>query len=89
MTDQHTEHPRVNYRLMFRNFLIEMVIYGGLVTLYYFLALRLLSSPLKMLFEEYLVLYAVAALVLIVAQGVLLENLTSFLLERLGLQRFE
>ena len=60
-------------KLLIRNFVIELVIYGGLVTVYYFLALRLLSSPLKILFQKYLPAYAIIALLLIVAQGVLLE----------------
>lgn len=82
-------HPQASTRLLVRNFVIELAIYGGLVTLYYALALRLLASPLRSLFEQNLLAYAVVALVLIVAQGMLLESLTSYLIERLGLQRFE
>lgn len=89
MAEQNGDRHPVNRNLLIRNFLIELLIYGSLVTLYYLLALRLLSSPLKHLFEENLPVYAVLALLLIVAQGVLLEALTSFLLDRLGLQRFE
>jgi hypothetical protein len=80
---------RVRLKRMLRNFAIEIVIYGALVILYYFLALRLLSSPLEYLFREYLPAYAIDSLILITAQGVLLESLTSFLLKRLGLQRVE
>jgi hypothetical protein len=80
---------RVRLKRMLRNFAIEIVIYGALVILYYFLALRLLSSPLENLFREYLPAYAIVSLILITAQGVLLESLTSFLLKRLGLQRVE
>lgn len=83
------EQPERTRRILLRNFLIELVIYGGLVTLYYLLALRLLASPLKALFDRNLPLYAVISLALIVAQGVLLEHLTSYLLDRLGLDRFE
>ena len=84
-----TAHKSINFKILLRNFIIELLIYGGLVTLYFLLALRLLSTPLKVLFDEYLPLYAVVSLILIVAQGVLLENITTFLLDRLGLQRFE
>lgn len=89
MTPENKEPSRIRLKRMLRNFAIELIIYGVLVVLYYFLALRLLSSPLEQLFEEYLPAYAVISLVLIVAQGVLLESLTSFLLKRLGLQRME
>jgi hypothetical protein len=89
MTEQPTKPHPVSYRILIRNFLIELGVYGGLMTVYYLIALRLLSTPLRDLFLDNLILYAVAALVLIVVQGVLLESLTSYLLERLGLQRFE
>lgn len=89
MADRDGDRHAVNKKLLLRNFVIELVIYGVLVALYYVLALRLLSSPLQHLFQERLPVYAVVALLLIVAQGVLLEALTSFLLDRLGLQRFE
>ncbi len=72
-----------------RNFLIEVGIYATLVTAYFYLALHLLATPLKDLFQNHLPVYAVVSLILIVIQGVLLEHLTSFLLERLGLQRLE
>ena len=89
-TDSETHSTlRINYRLLLRNFVIEIVIYGSLLTAYYFVALRLLASPLQNLFTHNLSYYAIAALVLIVAQAMLLENLTTYLLERLGLQRFE
>lgn len=74
-----------NLKRLLRDFIIELIIYGGLVTVYYFLVLRFLSSPLVLLYDRYLPLYAVAALILIVAQGVILESITSFLLSRLGL----
>ena len=88
---QHTSHrnPGESYKILIRNFFIEIVIYGGLVALYYAVALRFLASPLNILFDRSLQVYAVAGLLLIVAQSVLLERLTFFLLERLELQRFE
>ena len=76
-------------RSLIRNFAIEVVIYGALVVVYFFLILRFLAEPLANLFEENLVVYAFVALGLIVAQGALLEFVTSFLLDRLGLDRLE
>jgi hypothetical protein len=89
MPPEERELTQIRIKRMLRNFAIEIIIYGTLVILYYFLALRLLSSPLVHLFREYLPAYALVSLILITAQGVLLESLTSFLLKRLGLQRLE
>jgi hypothetical protein len=75
--------------LLIRNFVIELIIYGLLVAGYFYLVLRLLGEPLKSLFDENLLLYAVLALALIVAQSVLLQAITSFLLARLKLERLE
>lgn len=79
----------INVKRLLVNFAIELLIYGVLLTLYYWLALRFLASPLYVLFQDYIVLYAIVSLVLIVVQGVLLENLTHFLLDRVGLEKFE
>jgi len=79
--------PRI--RVLIRNFGIEVLIYAALVVGYFVLVLRLLGEPLKELFTDNLSLYAVAALVLIVVQGAVLELLTSFLVDRLGLERLE
>lgn len=78
-----------NIRKMLINFGIEIVIYGVLLTAYYFLALRFLASPLNVLFQEYIVIYAFVSLILIVVQGVFLESLTHYLLNRIGLEKFE
>ena len=74
---------------LLRNFTIELIIYGGLVTFYYLLVLRSLSTPLVMLYNRYIVLYAVIALILIVIQGVALESITNFLLSKIGLDFHE
>jgi hypothetical protein len=75
--------------ILIRNFVIELIIYGLLVVGYFFLVLRLLGKPLRTLFDENLLLYALVALALIVVQSVLLEAITSFLLARLNLERLE
>ena len=76
-------------RVLLRNFVVELMVYGVLVTAYSVVVLRLLGEPLARLFHSNLVTYALAALGLIVAQGVLLDVITSFLLDRLRLGRLE
>jgi hypothetical protein len=83
------KNSNINYKVLIRNFVIEIVIYGIFVTLYFFLVLQFLSIPLKDLYDENLYLYAAVSLLLIVLQAILLERLTSFLLDRIGLRRFE
>jgi hypothetical protein len=85
--DASVRNPAV--RNLIRNFAIEVVIYGALVVVYFFLVLRFLAEPLANLFETNLVVYAFIGLGLIVAQGALLEFITSFLLSRLGLERLK
>lgn len=76
-------------RRIIRNFLIELVLYGVLVVGYFLLVLRSIGGWLTALYYENLPLYAIAALVLIVVQAVVLEKVTTFLIERLGLERLE
>ena len=76
-------------RRMVRNFVVELVVYGVLVSVYSVVVLRLLGEPLARLFGNNLVAYALISLMLIVAQGVLLDIITSFLLDRLRLGRLE
>lgn len=83
----HTQEP--NLRRWLRDFVIELVIYGGLVVVYFYVVLRFLETYLTDLFRTNLPLYAVAALVLIVLQGAMLESLTSFLLNQIKLDRFD
>ena len=79
----------VDSRKLIRNFTIELVVYGVLVVGYFLLVLRWLGEWLTALYENDLRIYAVVALVLIVVQGVLFEKITTFLIERLGLERLE
>jgi hypothetical protein len=76
-------------RILIRNFAIEVLIYTALIVGYFFLVLRFLGRPLEKLFANNLILYAFVALALIVAQAVVLELITSFLINRLGLERLE
>ena len=77
----------LDLRRVARAFAIELIIYGTLLVAYFLLVLRLLGTPLIRLFKNNLVLYGIAALVLIVSQGVLLDAVTTFLVKRLGLDR--
>jgi hypothetical protein len=76
-------------RTLVRNFLMELVIYGVLIIVYFVVVLRWLAEPLERLFGSSLALYALVSLVLIVAQGVLLAWVTSFIIEQSGLDRLE
>lgn len=78
---------KVPYRSLIRNFLIEMVVYGLLLVVYFLLALRYLGEPLAKMFAENLHFYSVLSLILIVAQAVALELVVSFLFDFLGLNR--
>ena len=63
-----------------RSFLIELLVYAALVTAYVFFVIGLFGNWLNALYHSNKTLYAVAALALIVGQGVVLEAVTSFLL---------
>ena len=78
-----------NVKKMIGSFVVELLIYSVLVVVYFFLVLRLLGEPLSRLFTSHLVVYAFLALVLIVAQAVVLEAVTSFIMGLLGLDQVE
>ena len=73
----------------FRNIIIELILYAVLVIVYALTVIRFLVQPLANFYANDRTLYAVLALALIVGQGVFLEEVTSFLLDRLRLMRFE
>ena len=72
---------------LIRNFALEMVVYGALLVIYFFVVLRYLGDFLTNLYSNSLVTYAILALVLIVVQGVFLEALTSYLVKLLRLEK--
>lgn len=72
-----------------RNVIVELAVYGVLVTVYAASVLQFLADPLAELYEGNLTVYAWLALALIVVQGVVLEGVTSFLLNRLRIARFD
>ncbi|MDP6769709.1 MAG: hypothetical protein QF704_03325 [Anaerolineales bacterium] len=79
----------MDIKTIIRNLALELLVYGILVTAYAFIALRWLADPINALFHDNLLIYAFLGLVLIVAQAAILERLTTFLLERLGLPHSE
>ena len=63
-----------------RSVLVEIPVYAVIIVAYYYLVLSLLGNWITHLFETDRRLYAAACLVLILAQGVLLELTTTLLL---------
>jgi hypothetical protein len=63
-----------------RYFLLELLIYSGLVAAYFYLVLVYLGQWLGRLYHDDRKLYAFLALALIIGQGIVLEIVTSFLL---------
>jgi hypothetical protein len=76
-------------RKLIRNLGIELIVYGALVTTYLVIATRWLGRPLARLFDDNLVAYAFVSLGLMLAQGIALDLITSFLLNQLHLERPE
>ncbi len=64
---------------------IELGLYALLVVVYMFLILHFFTDLLVSLFKHDPVLYAAAALALIGFQGIFLESVTTFLIDRLEL----
>jgi hypothetical protein len=63
-----------------RAFLIELAIYAVLVIAYFFLVLHFLGSGLQQLETHHRYTYAGVAILLMIGQAVLLQNVTTFLL---------
>jgi hypothetical protein len=80
--------PETNVRVLVRNLIIEFIVYGILLIIYFFVVLRYLSDYLSDLFLNQTIVYAFLGLGLIVAQGVILEALTSLLIRMLRLDRY-
>ena len=81
------DQSQIPFRELLRNFMIEMVVYGILIGIYFYIALRFLADPLANLFHNNLIVYAAIGLGLIVVQAVFLEFVTSLLFDFLGLHR--
>ena len=79
---------RMEPRTLFRNLLIEIIIYGILVFGYYLLVLRWLDDWLMTIFNTNLVYYAFVGLGMIFIQAVLLDFVTSFLMKFIKTDQF-
>ena len=77
------------FRRLIGSFAIEILIYAALVVGYFFLVLRLLGEPLESLFSRSLTAYGIVGLLLIIAQAVVLETVTSLIMRWLGLDQVE
>jgi len=75
-------------KILLRNLLIEIVIYGFLIFGYYLLVLRGLDDWLFSIFNNDLVFYAVVGMGLIFFQAVLLDFVTSYLMKIVKLDQF-
>jgi len=60
-------------------FLIELAVYGFLVTGYFFLVLHFLSGWLQELHLHHVTTYALVAIALVIGQAVVLESVTTWL----------
>jgi len=78
-----------NWKRILLRFLVELTIYGLLLLVYFLSILRFLGNPLNQMSQHNLWLYAVLGLGLMVTQAVLLDIITSFLVEQLGLERLK
>ncbi len=65
---------------VFTSFLVELAVYAVLVIGYFFLCLHFISGWIKGVYDSNKTLYALAALGMMVGQGVALEALTTALL---------
>jgi hypothetical protein len=63
-----------------RAFAIELAIYAVLVVAYFFLVLHFLGGGLYQLESQHRYIYASVALLLMIGQAVLLQNVTTLLL---------
>lgn len=73
---------------LFRNLLIEIVIYSVLIFGYFILVLRYLADWLMTIFNTNLVTYAILGLGMILIQAVLLDFITSYLMKLIKTDQF-
>jgi len=79
---------RMEPGLLFRNLLIEIIIYSVLIFGYYLLVLRWLDDWLMSIFNTNLVYYAIVGLGMILIQAVLLDFVTSYLMKFIKTDQF-
>lgn len=88
MTDetQNRTPSDPSLRPLLRSLFLELLIYTPLVVVYFLLVLRYANDYLTELYQTNTVTYAIVATLAIIAQAVLLERLTAWLLRRFGLR---
>jgi hypothetical protein len=74
---------KIAVRRTLRAFALELVIYGALVTGYFFAVLHFLGGWLVQLETHHIRLYAIVAILLILGQAVVLEAVTTGLMRLL------
>jgi cytochrome c biogenesis protein CcdA len=74
---------KTKVRRNLRVFAIELVIYSGLVTVYFLVVLHFLSDWLVQLETRHVHTYAIVAILLIIGQAAVLEAVTTGLLRLL------
>jgi hypothetical protein len=67
-------------RKTLRAFVVELLIYAGLVTIYFFAVLHFLGGWLVQLETRHIHTYAVVAIALIIGQAAVLEAVTTWLM---------
>ena len=88
MTEKANLQPQKDPSLkpILRSIALEIVIYIPLATLYTLVVLAFAKDLLLKIYYEMPTVYAVVTLLAILVQGVLLEALTSWILQRIGLR---
>jgi ABC-type molybdate transport system permease subunit len=87
MSDRPDPRKDPSLRPFIRSITIELLIYAPIVMVYLLLVLRYGSDTLLRLFQESTIVYTFVGTAAILAQVVLLDLLTTWLLRRFGLRR--
>jgi hypothetical protein len=78
-----------NPRQFLRVFVAELIIYGILLVVFYFVVVRYLGQPLAVMFRRNLTIYGVITLVLLLFQGSVLDWMTSLIVRLFGFEHYE
>lgn len=75
-----------SFKPILRSIAFEIIIYIPLATIYTLVVLALAKDILVHIYSTYPTIYAIATLLAILAQGVLLEAFTSWIIRKIGLR---
>ena len=73
----------------FRDVILEIVVSFGLAAIYFFLILQALNEPLTRLFQNDITMYGIVCVIFTITQGFVLDFVTGFVLDLLGLNRIK